>query len=156
MPRWFWDAQLQLLNEGINLKDLIHYFVCFWDKSWIGSGTLRGSMQGVRKMEKSVVGVRNCVNHLVRVNLLSNMLKSSRESIMEVTVLPQDWLQVWSAHLCRELSCHNRWRSTPQSYITLHRIEDACGWFKVSSFQWLDKGEYVGVCESTVMSWLWQ
>ena len=45
-------------------------------------------MQGVRKMEKSVVGVRNCVNHLVRVNLLSNMLKSSRESIMEVTVLP--------------------------------------------------------------------
>ena len=64
MSRWFWDAQLQLLNTGINWRSRFSISVCVWNNSWIGSGTLRSSMQGVRKIEKSVVGVRNCMNHL--------------------------------------------------------------------------------------------
>ena len=46
------------------LKVLILHFICTWNKSWMSSGTLRSSMQGARKIEKSVVGMRNCVNWL--------------------------------------------------------------------------------------------
>ena len=50
MPRWFW-CPVTASERRHQVKVLILYFVCVWDKSWIGSGILRSSMQGVAEKQ---------------------------------------------------------------------------------------------------------